>query len=177
MRARRPPFEASSSADASDGNSSDYSRCLCLVVSCTVSFIQIRRAAHSFERDSAALAASLHEFRADADRSQVTGQSSRKILLNVGLSGMVHATRWPWLAAVRAIRCCPATWPSNAPTVFAPAPRSLAFYAFSGPGRAAASAVGPTGCNAARSSSLPTTINAQLSTFRENDQLLTSVAR
>jgi hypothetical protein len=73
--ARQPPLEESTCADASDGNSSDYSRCLCFVVLRTVSFIQIRRAAHSFERDSAALATSLDDFRADADRSHVTGQS------------------------------------------------------------------------------------------------------
>src|SRR6476660_7314882 len=154
MRARRPPFEESSCAAASDGNSSDYSRCLCLVVLRTASFIQIRRAAHSFSRDSAASATSLCVERADADLSHVTGQVGWEILLTGCFSRFVDASRWPWLAAVRAIPCCPATWPSNAPTAFAPAPRSLAFYAFSGPGRVAASAAEPTGCNAARSSPL-----------------------
>src|SRR6476469_5195168 len=150
MCARRPPFEESSCADASDGNSYDYSRCLCFVVLRTVSFIQIRRAAHSFSRDSAASATSLCVKRADADLSHVTGQLGWEILLTVCFSRFVDATRWLWLAAVRAIRCCPATWPSNAPTVFAPTPRSLAFCVSSGPGKVAASDVGPTGCNAAR---------------------------
>src|SRR6478752_1252306 len=154
MCARRPPFEESSCADASDGNSYDYSRCLCFVVLRTVSFIQIRRAAHLFSRDSAASATSLCVKRADADLSHVTDQLGWKILLTVCFSRFVDVTRWPWLVAVRARQCCPATWPSNAPTVFAPTPRSLAFCVSSGPGRAAASAVGPTSCNAAGSSPL-----------------------
>ena len=81
--ARRPPFEEFSCADASDGNSSDYSRCLCFVVLRTVSFIQIRRAAHSFSRDSAASATSLCVKRADADLSHVTGQLGWEILLSM----------------------------------------------------------------------------------------------
>src|SRR6478736_2026419 len=89
MCARRPPFEESSCADASDGNSSDYSRCLCFVVLRTVSFIQIRRAAHSFSRDSAASATSLCVKRADADISHVTGQLGWVILLTVCLSRFV----------------------------------------------------------------------------------------
>ena len=60
---------------------------------CTVSFIQIRHAAHSFSRDSAALATSLDEFRADADRSHMTGQLGWKILLNLYSSGMDQARR------------------------------------------------------------------------------------
>src|SRR5438034_9332501 len=48
----------------------------------------------------------------------VTRQSRSEILLSVYFSRFVDVTRWPWLAAVRAIPCCHATWPSNAPTVF-----------------------------------------------------------
>jgi hypothetical protein len=62
-------------------------------VSCTVSFIQIRRAAHSFKRDSVASATSQGGFRADADRSQVTGQLGWEIFLTVCFSGFVDVTR------------------------------------------------------------------------------------
>ena len=55
----------------------------------TVSFIQIRRAAHSFSRDSAASATSLCVKRADADLSHVTGQLGWEILLTVCFSRFV----------------------------------------------------------------------------------------
>ena len=67
---------------ASFGNSYDYSRCLCIIDG-TVSFIKIRRAAHTFERDCVAGATSLYEFRADADSSLVSGESGWKIPLDV----------------------------------------------------------------------------------------------
>ena len=62
-----------------------------------------------FHAIGVASATSLDEFRADADRSHVAGQSGWEILLTVYFSGFVDATWWPWLAAVRAIQCRPAT--------------------------------------------------------------------